>query len=70
MHAAKLKSLLISVGRLTSGQKAELPAALDAGGHDEEVRSILASRLMQTRACPHCSGTWVVCNGSASGLQR
>ena len=70
MKAVELKRLLISVTRLTSGQKAELLAALAAVGHDEEVRKILESRLIETRACPHCHGAWVVCNGSASGLQR
>ena len=59
-----------SLKRLTLGQKAELLAALDAGSHAEEVRSILEARLLQTRTCPHCHGTRVVRNGSASGLQR
>ena len=56
--------------RLTLGQMAELLAALDAGGRDEEVRSLLESRLTETQACPHCNGVWIVRNGSASGLQR
>ena len=70
MKTAELKRLLIAVTRLTMAQKAELVAALDAGGHDQEVRSILESRVLQTRVCPHCNGAWVVRNGSASGLQR
>ena len=41
MDAAELKRLLVSVKRLTLGQKAEQRAALDAGSHAEEVRSIL-----------------------------
>ena len=70
MDAAELKGLMVAVKRLTLGQKAELLAALDAGGDDTQVRSLLESRLSQTRACPHCDGTRVVRNGSASGLQR
>ena len=70
MDAVELKRLLISVTRLTSGQKAELLAALVGAGHDEQVRSILESRLVETPACPHCNGAWIVHNGSASGLQR
>ena len=70
MDAAELKGLLLSVNRLTVGQRVELLAALDAGGHDEEVRSLLESRLTETQACPHCNGVWIVRNGSASGLQR
>lgn len=70
MNTAEVKRLLISVTRLTPGQKAELLAALNAGGHDEVVRSILESRLVETPACPHCNGAWIVHNGSASGLQR
>ena len=70
MNAQELTRLLIAVTRLTRGQKAEVLAALDAGGHDKEVLSILESRLIQTRACPHCDGAWIVHNGSASGLQR
>ena len=70
MDAAELKGLMVAVKRLTLGQKAELLAALDAGGDDTQVRSLLESRLSQTRACPHCEGTRVVRNGSASGLQR
>ena len=56
MNAAELKSLLISVTRLTSGQKAELLTALDAGEHGEDVRSILKWRLIEKWACPHCKG--------------
>ena len=70
MNTAEVKRLLISVTRLTPGQKAELLVALNAGGHDEVVRSILESRLVETPACPHCDGAWIVHNGSASGLQR
>jgi transposase-like protein len=70
MNAAELKRLLISVARLTSIQKVELLAALNASGHDEEVRSILESRLVETPICPHCNGAWIVLNGSASGMQR
>ena len=70
MNTAEVKRLLISVTRLTPGQKAELLAALNAGGHDEVVRSILESRLVETPACPHCNGAWIVHNGSASGLRR
>ena len=70
MNAAELKRLLVSVPRLTFGQKAELLAALAADGDDETVRSIVESRLVQTPVCPHCNGTWVARNGSASGLQR
>jgi transposase-like protein len=70
MDAAELKRLVVSVTRLTLGQKAQLLAALQAGGQEEEVRSLLESRLIQTQACPHCIGSWIVRNGSASGLQR
>ena len=70
MDAGGLKGLLLSVRRLTLGQRAELLAALDAGGHDKEVRLLLESRLIEQRACPHSNATWVVRNGSASGLQR
>lgn len=70
MKAAELKRLLDSVARLTMGQKADVLEALHAGGDDAEVRSIAESRLMQTPACPHCEGGWIVRNGSASGLQR
>ena len=66
MNTAEVKRLLISVTRLTPGQKAELLAALNAGGHEEVVRSILESRLVETPACPHCNGAWIVHNGSAS----
>ena len=70
MNAAELKRLVVVVGRLTSSQKAEVLAALDGSGDEEEVRSVLESRLSQARACPHCKGARVVRNGSASGLQR
>jgi transposase-like protein len=70
MNAAELKGLLVAVTRLTLGQKAELLAALNAVGSDEEVRLLLESRLTETPACAHCHGVRVVCNGSASGLQR
>ena len=70
MDASELKGLLTSLTRLTLGQKAELLAALAAGGHDKEVCSLLESRLIESKACPHCNGAWIVRNGSASGLQR
>ena len=70
MDAAGLKKLLLSVKRLSVGQRVELLAALNAGGHDEEVRSLLELRLTETHACPHCNEVWIVRNGSASGLQR
>ena len=70
MKAVELKRLLDSMARLTMGQKADVLEALQAGGDDEEVRSIAESRLIQTPACPHCKGGWIVRNGSASGLQR
>lgn len=70
MDAVEMKRLMASVARLTLGQKSELLAALRAVGSDEAVRSIVESRMIPTRACPHCNGTRVVRNGSASGLQR
>lgn len=70
MDAAELKRLVASVSRLTLGQKAKLLAALQTDGHEEEVCALLESRLIQTPACPHCHGSWIVRNGSASGLQR
>jgi transposase-like protein len=70
MDAAELKRLLMSVPRLTLGQKADLLAALGAARHEDEVRSLLESRLSESLVCPHCHGAKVVRNGSASGLQR
>lgn len=70
MDSAELKGLLAAVKRLTRGQRAELLAALGAGGDDTQVCLLLESRLSQTQACPHCDGTRIVRNGSASGLQR
>ena len=48
MGAAELQGLLLSIKRLSVGQRVELLAELDAGGHDEEVRSLLESRLTET----------------------
>jgi transposase-like protein len=70
MDAAELKQLMMALPRLTLGQKADLLAALGAAGEEQEVRSLLESRLSPALACPHCQGTKVVRNGSASGLQR
>lgn len=70
MKAAELKRLLSSVSRLSSGQRAELLAALNAGGQADEVRSMLESRVHEQPACPHCNATRIVRNGSASGMQR
>jgi transposase-like protein len=70
MKVAELKRLLDSMARLTAAQKTDVLEALNAGGGDAEVRSIAESRLVQTPACPHCKGGWIVRNGSASGLQR
>ena len=70
MNAAAMKCLLISVTRLTLGQKAGLLATLDAGRHEQEVCSLVESRLIPTQACLRCNGTWIVRNGIASRLQR
>ena len=70
MNASELKVLLMSVTRLTPGQKADLLLALGAIGADEEVRALVETRLTERLACPHCQGDRVVRNGSASGLQR
>lgn len=70
MKAAELKRLLISVAQLSPGQRAELLVALDPGGQDKEVLLLLESRQVEQRACPQCPGSWIVRNGSASGLQR
>lgn len=70
MDAAELKVFLMSVARLTPGQKVGLVAALGGVGREEEVCSLVESRLDEALACPHCKGAWVVRNGSASGLQR
>lgn len=70
MDAAQLKSFVNSVARLTPSQKAELLAALGAGGREQEVCSLVESRLIEAQACPHCKASRVVRNGSANGLQR
>ena len=56
MNAARLKSLLIPVMRLTSHQRAELLAALDAGRRGEEIGSLLDPRLIEKRICPYRRG--------------
>jgi transposase-like protein len=70
MDAAELKRWLASVARLTPAQKAELLNALSARDDEAEVGQLVDSRLAQLPACPHCAGTRIVRNGSASGLQR
>lgn len=60
MKAVELKRLLISVAQLSPGQRAELLAALDAGGQDQEVRLLLEPRLLERRVCPHCNCSWIV----------
>ena len=70
MDAAELKRWLASVARLTPAQKAELLNALSARDDEAEVGQLVDSRLARLPACPHCAGTRIVRNGSASGLQR
>ena len=70
MDAAELKWWLASVARLTPAQKADLFKALSARDDEAEVEQLVDSRLAQSLACPHCAGTRIVRNGSASGLQR
>jgi transposase-like protein len=70
MDAAELKLWLASVARLRPAQKAELLNALSARDDEAEVGQLVDSRLAQLPACPHCAGTRIVRNGSASGLQR
>ena len=70
MDAAELKRWLASVARLTPAQKAELLNALSARDDEAEVGRLVDSRLARLPVCPHCGGTRIVRNGSASGLQR
>ena len=48
MNAAAMKCWLISVTRLALGQRAGLLATLDAGKHEQEVCSLVESRLIPT----------------------
>lgn len=70
MEAMELKQWLSSVSRLTARQKAELIKVLGAGADDAQVRSLVESRMTALPVCPHCGGSRIVRNGSASGLQR
>lgn len=70
MDAAELKRWLVSVARLTLAQKADLLRVLSARDDQAAVEDLVESRLGQLPACPHCAGTRIVLNGSASGLQR
>ena len=70
MDAAELKRWLASVARLTPAQKAGLIKALSVRDDEAEVGQLVESRLARLPACPHCVGTRIVRNGSASGLQR
>ena len=70
MDAAELKRWLASVARLTPAQKAGLLKALSVRDDEAEVGQLVESRLADLPACPHCAGTRIVRNGSASGLQR
>ena len=70
MDAAELKRWLASVARLTPAQKAGLLKALSARDDEAEVEQLVESRFADLPACPHCAGTRIVRNGSASGLQR
>ena len=70
MDAAELKRWVASVVRLTPAQKAELLNALSARDDEAEVGRLVDSRLARLPVCPHCGGTRIVRNGSASGLQR
>jgi transposase-like protein len=70
MDKVQMKKWLGAVARLTIRQKAELIQALNAQGDDAQVCSLVESRMAVLPACPHCAGTHIVRNGSASGLQR
>ena len=70
MDAAEMKRWLASVARLTPAQKAGLLKALSARDDEAEVEQLVESRFADLPACPHCAGTRIVRNGSASGLQR
>ena len=70
MNATEMKRWLASVARLTTAQKAEFLNALGARDDETEVVQLVESRLARSPVCPHCGGTRIVRNGSASGLQR
>lgn len=70
MQVAQWQKLLAEVAGLSGVRRAELLAALGATRRGGEVVAVLESTGGSARACPHCTETKVVRNGSASGLQR
>jgi hypothetical protein len=70
MDGAELMRWLASVARLTPARKAGLLKALSARDDEGKVGGLVASRLTELPACPHCTVTRIVRIGSASGLQR
>jgi transposase-like protein len=70
MDAAELKKWLASVAQLTLAQNAVLLKARSASDDEAEVGQLVHSRFAQLPACPHRVATRILCNSSASGLQR
>lgn len=70
MRKRELTKLIVELGRLTPLQRRQVTAELNAGESRASTVALVEKGVAEHPCCPYCSGKEVVCNGSASGLQR
>ena len=70
MRQQQMTRLIHSLPQLTHHQRQQLASCLQALLDHSQAIAVLEAHGDAPRACPHCSSSLLVKNGSANGLQR
>ena len=70
MRQQQMTRLIHSLPQLTHHQRQQLASSLQALLDHSQSIAVVETHNCAPRACPHCSNSLLVKNGSANGLQR
>lgn len=70
MRQQQMKRLIHSLPQLTHHQRQQLASSLQALLNHSQAIAVVEAQASALHACPHCTSTRLVKNGSANGLQR
>lgn len=70
MRQQQMARLIHSLTQLTHRQRQQLASCLQALMDRSQASAVIETFTSGPRACPHCTSTLLVKNGSANGLQR
>jgi transposase-like protein len=70
MRQQQMTRLIHSLPQLTHHQRQQLASSLQALMDHSQATAVVEAHPSAPRACPHCTSSLLVKNGSANGLQR